>query len=92
MVLTLEGAVAVRRVHKLSADRKWDTEFMSRVKGVLWNFKANAGDNIIDCGIPERVDACPPDPPIEIPPVWCVWSVWCVFVVCVVCVVAVCAP
>ena len=41
---------------------------MSRVKGAPWDFKANAGDDINDGGIPEGVDARPPDPPIEIPP------------------------
>ena len=68
VVLTTEGAVAVRTVHRLSEDRKWDTEFMSRVKGAPRDFKANARDDINDGGIPERVDARPPDPPIEIPP------------------------
>ena len=32
------------------------------------DFKANAEDDINEGGIPERVDARPPDPPIEIPP------------------------
>ena len=42
--------------------KKWD---MSRVKGAPWDFKAKAGHDINDAGIPERVE---PDPPIEIPP------------------------
>ena len=67
-VLTPVGAVAVRTVHRLSEDRKWDTEFMSRVKSAPWDFQANAGDDINDGGIPERVDARPPDRAIEIPP------------------------
>ena len=41
---------------------------MSRVKGAPWDFKANARDDINDGGTSERVDARPPDPPIEIPP------------------------
>ena len=49
VALTPEGAVAVRTVHR----RKWDTEFMSGVKGAPWDFKANAGDDINDGGIPE---------------------------------------
>ena len=68
VVLILEGAVVVRTVHRLSEDRKWDTEFVSKVKGALWDFKVNAGDDINDGGLLERVDARPPDPPIEIPP------------------------
>ena len=68
VVLTLEGAVAVRTVHRLSEDRKRDTEFMSKVKGAPWEFKANVGDDINDGGIRERVDARPSDLPIEIPP------------------------
>ena len=51
VVLTPEGAVAVRTVHKLSEDRKWDTEFMSRVQGAPWDFNANARDDISDGGI-----------------------------------------
>ena len=39
-----------------------------RVKGAQWDFKANAGDDMNDGGILERVDPRPPDPPIEIPP------------------------
>ena len=57
----------MRAVHRLSEDRKWDTEFMSRVKGAPWDFKADAGHDINDGGIPERADARPPDPPIDIP-------------------------
>ena len=68
VVLTLEGVVSVRTVHRLSEDRKRDTEFMSKVKGAPWDFKVNAGDDINDGRILERVDARPPDPPIEIPP------------------------
>ena len=68
VVLTPEGAVAVRTVQRLSEDRKWSIEFMSSVKGAPWDFKANVGDDIIDGGIPGRVDARPPDQPIEIPP------------------------
>ena len=68
VVLNLEGVVAARTVHGLSEDRKWDTEFMSNVEGAQWDFKANAADDTNDGGIPERVDARPPDPPIEIPP------------------------
>ena len=67
VVLTPEGAAAVRTVHRLSEDRNWDAEFMSRVKDAPWDFKANADDDIDDGGIPERVDARPPDPPLEIP-------------------------
>ena len=29
---------------------------MSRVKGAPWEFKANAGDDVSDCVIPERTD------------------------------------
>ena len=43
----------------LSEDRKWNTEFMSRVKGAPCDFKATAGDDINDGGIAERVDARP---------------------------------
>ena len=68
VVLIPEGAVLVRAVHRLSEDRKWDTEFMSKVKGAPWDFKANAGDDTNDGGFPEGVDARPPDPPLEIPP------------------------
>ena len=57
LVLTLEGAVAARTVHCLSEDHKWDTEFMSRVEGAPWDFKAKAGDRVNDGGIPERADA-----------------------------------
>ena len=60
--------MAVRAVHRLSEDRKWDTEFMNRVKGAPWDFKADAGHDINDGGIPERADARPPDPPIDTPP------------------------
>ena len=31
------------------------------------SFKASTGDDINDGGFPERADARPPDPPIEIP-------------------------
>ena len=68
VVLIPESAVLVRTVHRLSEDRKWDKEFLSKVKGAPWDFKANAGDDTNDGGIPEGVDARPPDPPIEIPP------------------------
>ena len=47
--------------------QKWDTEFMSSVKGAPWDFKANAGDDVNDGGTPERVDAPSPDPSIELP-------------------------
>ena len=67
VALTLEGAVVVRTLHKLSEDPKRDTEFVSKVECALWDFKANAGDGINDDGILERVDARPPDPSIEIP-------------------------
>ena len=56
MVLTPEGAVAARTVQSVSEDRKWDTEFMSRVKGAPWD---NAGYDVSGGGIPERVDARP---------------------------------
>ena len=45
--LILQGAVAARTVHRLCESQKWDTEFMSGVKGAPWNFKANAGDGSI---------------------------------------------
>ena len=67
-VLTPEGAVSACTVHTPSEDQKWDTEFMSRVKGAPWDINGNAGDDINDGGITERVDARPPDPPIELPP------------------------
>ena len=38
VVLTPGGAVAVRAVHGLSEERKWDTEFVSRVKGAPVDF------------------------------------------------------
>ena len=41
---------------------------MSRMKGAPWYFKADAGDDVNDGGIPERADAHPPDPTVEIPP------------------------
>ena len=44
MVLAPEGAVAVRTVH-ISDDRKWDTEFVSRVEGATWDFPATTGDD-----------------------------------------------
>ena len=58
----------MRAVHRLSEDRKWDKEFMCKVKGAPLDFKANAGDDANDGGFREGVDARPPDPPIEIPP------------------------
>ena len=51
VVLTPDGAVAVRTVQRLSEDRKWDTEFMSKVQGAPWDFKANARHDINDGGI-----------------------------------------
>ena len=50
VVLALEGAVA-RTVHRLSEDQKWDTEFIGRVAGAMWDFKANARDDVNDGGI-----------------------------------------
>ena len=44
-------------MRRLSEDRRWDTEFMNKGKGAPWDFKANAGDNVNDSGIPERADA-----------------------------------
>ena len=67
MVLTLEGSVAARPVHMLCEDQKLDTEFMSRVEGAPWDFKANAGDDVDDGGMPERVDELPRDPAIGTP-------------------------
>ena len=48
VVLTPEGAMAVRTIHRLSEDRKWDTVFVSKVKGTPRDLKANAGDDIND--------------------------------------------
>ena len=67
VVLNPEGAVAARAVHRLSEDQKWDTEFVSRVEGEPWDFKAKPGDDVNDDGILERADARPPHPPVEIP-------------------------
>ena len=36
VVLTPEGAVPVRTVHRLSEDRRCDAEFISQVKGTPW--------------------------------------------------------
>ena len=60
MVLNLEGAMAVRTVHRPSEDPKWDTSFINRVNGALKDFKVNSGDDINDGG--------PPDPRVEVPP------------------------
>ena len=40
---------------------QWRRAF-HRVKGGPWDVKANAGDDVNDGGIPERVDARPPRP------------------------------
>ena len=62
MVLSLEGAVAVRTVHRLSQDRKWDTEFVSRVEGATWDFPATTGDDTKEVEFwREGADAGPTD-------------------------------
>ena len=69
IVLTPEGAIPVRTVHRLSEDKRWDVEFINKVKGAPWDFKATAGDGIAEGVIPERPDQ-PPDvqgPPEEQP-------------------------
>ena len=68
LVLTLEGGVATPSFHRLSADQKWDTEFMSRVKGAARGLKAKAGEDVNDDSSLKRADAHPPDSPIELAP------------------------
>ena len=46
VVLTPDGAVPVRAVHRLSEDRRWDAEFISQVRGTPWDFKSSAGEGI----------------------------------------------
>ena len=57
MVLTPEGAVAARTLHR----------FMCRVTGASWDFKASVGEDVHDGSILERTEAQPPDPAIELP-------------------------
>ena len=64
-VLTLGGAVPVPTIHRVSEDKKWDTEFMSQVKEAPWDFKASVGADTGDGTTPERIDARPPPPPVE---------------------------
>ena len=68
VVLTPEGAVLVRTVHRLSDDRRWDAEFVSQVRGTPWDFKSSAGEGIEERVIPERTDSLPLDPPVDLPP------------------------
>ena len=49
MVMTREGAVAARAIRRFS-----DTEFMSKVKGAPWNFKANVVQDVGDDSVTER--------------------------------------
>ena len=53
MVLAPEGAVAVRKAHRPSEDRKWCSESMSRAKGAPRDREATAGEDINDGGTPE---------------------------------------
>ena len=68
VVLTPEGAVLVRTVHRLSEDRRWDAEFISQVWGTPWDFKSSAGEGVEAGDIPERTDSLLLDPPVDLPP------------------------
>ena len=68
VVSTLEEAVLVHTVHRLLEDRRWDADFVSQVRGTPWDFKSDAGEEIEDGVIPERIDVRSPDPPEDLPP------------------------
>ena len=68
VVLTPEGTVLVRTVHRLSEDRRCDAEFISQVRGTPWDFKSSAGEGIEEGVIPEGTDSLLLDPPVNLPP------------------------
>ena len=65
VVLTRQGAVLVRTVHRLSEDRRWDAEFICQVRGTPWDFKSSAGEGIEEGVIPERTDSLHLDLPVH---------------------------
>ena len=76
VVLTPEGAVLVRTVHRLSEDRRWDAEFISKMRGTPWDFKSSAGEGIEEGVIPERTDSLLPDPPLDLAPRMRTWRMY----------------
>ena len=66
--LTPQGARPVRTFHRLSVGRRWDAGFVSRMMGIPWDVKSNAGEGIEDGTISERTEERPPDPLVELPP------------------------
>jgi hypothetical protein len=69
LVLTPDGAVRARTVHRLQPDKRWDLEFVSSVKGAPWDHEAHPGEVAPPGVIPMPVVPATPLPdPAEVPP------------------------
>ena len=63
-----KSAVPVRAVHRLSEDKRWESEFVSQVRCIPWDFKCNAGEGIEYGVIPEGTDKSDPAHLVGPPP------------------------
>ena len=52
-------------VHRLSEDKRWDSEFTSQVRGTPWDCNSSAGEGIEDGVNPQRTDESYPTPLVD---------------------------